>query len=353
MKKVGLWCLLLVKRQLKNIFFLFILVLIPVMAFISARIDGFQESEEIRVALYARDEDELAADTIRDLQEDTDCYTFYLCASEEELMQAVHSGEAECGYIFAENISERVAKEKYKNNIIQVKKSGSLLADSVNETVFSAFFQYFTREMMLNYIKGNNKFSRMDPEGYIQLDGTYDYYLNGNGTFRVEFKMLGDGKDFSETETIETQEMTFPLRNIMAVLIMMGTALGVLSWLTDREKGVFAPMKYDFVKVSRPLYAAIPTTLLGICALCSMAAKNLTAPGKELAVMAGYVVLLTGAGVLATYLIRKSTWVISALPVLMIGSLILCPVFIDLSVYIPALKYAQKLFLPYYYMIMF
>lgn len=354
MKKIGLWCWLLTKRQLKNVFFLFILLLIPLTAFVTARVDGFHETEETRVALYARDDDELAGNTINDLLKDTDCYIFYQCASEEELMKAVKTGEAECGYIFAENITNRVAKEKYKNNIIQVKKTGSFIADSVNETVFSSFFKFFTREMMMNYVKNNEKFAQMDPEGFVQLDGTYDYYLNGNGTFHVEFKMLGDGTDFLETEIIEAEDMTFPLRNIMAVLVMLGAVLGVLNWQMDKEAGVFAPMKYDFVRISRPLYAVIPTVLLAVCALCSMAAaQTMDFYGREFAVMAGYVILLTAAGVLATYVIRKSTWVVSALPVLIIGSLILCPVFIDLSVYIPALKYAQKLFLPYYYMIMF
>lgn len=354
MKKIGLWCWLLTKRQLKNIVFLLILLLIPVTAFITARLDGFQETEEIRVALYARDDDKFAEDTINDLLKDTDCYVFERYASEEELVQAVKTGKAECGYIFAENITNRVAKGKYKNNIIQVKKANSFIADSVNETVFCSFFKFFTRQMMLNYVKDNEKFAQMNPEGFLQLDGTYDYYLNGNGTFRVEFMLLGDGKDLSVTETIEAGNPAFPLRNIMAVFIMTGTALGVLSWLLDREAGVFAPMKYDFMKISRILYTAIPTVLLGICALCSMAAaKTMTFYVREFLVMMGYVMVLTAAGVLATYIIRKSTWVVSALPVLMIGSIILCPVFIDLSIYIPELKYVQKLFLPYYYMIMF
>lgn len=354
MKKIGLWCWLLTKRQLKSIFFLFILLLIPVTAFVTARMEGFNETEEIRVALYARDNDELAANTINDLLKDTDCYIFYLCASEEDLIQAVQTGEAECGYIFVENITNRVAKEKYKNNIIQVKKTGSFLADSINETIFSSFFKFFTREMMLNYVKNSEKFSQMDQEGLVQLDGTYDYYLNDNGTFHVEFKMLGDGTDFLETEIIETEDMTFPLRNVMSVLVMLGAVLGVLNWQMDKEAGVFAPMKYDFVTISRPLYVAIPTVLLAVCAFCSMAvSRTMEFYGREFAVMAAYVILLTATGVLATYVIRKSTWIVSALPVLMIGSLILCPVFIDLSVYIPVLKYAQKLFLPYYYMIMF
>lgn len=354
MKKIGLWCWLLTKRQLKNILFLIILLLIPATAFAVSNIKGFRETEDPCVALYARDDDRMAADTVEDLLKDTDAYCFYLCASEDELIQAVQKGEAECGYIFEKNITERVANEKYKNNIIQVKKTGSVMADTINETVFSSFFKFFTREMMMNYVKNNEKFARMESEGFLQLDGTYDYYLNGNGTFRVEFKLFGGGTDFTETKIIETAGAAFPLRNIMAVLIMTGAALGVLNWLIDKETGVFAPMRVDFAEISRALYVMIPTSLLAVCSLCSMAAaRTITFAGREIIAMAGYVVLLTLAGTLATCFVRKSTWIISALPVLVIGSLIFCPVFIDLSLFIPGLKYVQRIFLPYYYMRMF
>lgn len=354
MKKIGLWCLLLTKRQLKNIMFLIILLLIPITAFVTSRMEGFREAEDIFVALYARDNDEMAVNTVKDLLEDTDVYRFYLCDSEEELMEEVQKGRAECGYIFGENITERVAKEKYKNNIIQVKKTGSVIADSINETVFSSFFKFFTRETILNYIKNNEKFGGMDSEGFLQLDGAFASYLNGNHTFHVEFKTLGGRDDFSEAEMIETEDVTFPLRNMMAVLIMAGAVLGVLSWLIDREKGVFAPMKYDFVTISRPLYVLIPTILLAVCSLGSMAAAGtMTFWVREILVMGAYVVLLTAVGAFATCFVKRSTWIISAFPVLVIGGLILCPVFIDLSMYIPGLQYAQKLFLPYYYMVMF
>ncbi|MCM1467179.1 MAG: hypothetical protein NC086_03450, partial [Alistipes sp.] len=250
MKKIGLWCLLLTKRQLKNIVFLIILVIIPVTAFFAPRMEGFRETEDIVVLLYARDDDEMAVNTIKDLLADNDVYSFRLCASEEELIQKVQKGNAECGYIFGEDITERVAKEKYKNNIIQVKKTGSVIADPVNETVFSSFFKFFTREMILNYVKSSEKFVEMDPEGLLQLDGTFSAYLTGKPTFHVEFKTMKGREDFSKAEIIETKEAAFPLRNVMAVLIMAGAALGVLNWLTDREKGVFTPMKYDFVAVS-------------------------------------------------------------------------------------------------------
>lgn len=354
MKKICLWCWLLTKRQLKNIMFLFILLLIPVTAFITSRIEGFHEPEALFVALYARDDDEMAADTIKNLLADTDTYCFYLCGSEEELMQDVQNGKAECGYIFGENITERVTEEKYKNNIIQVKKKGSFIADSVNETVFCSFFRFFTKNMILEYVKNNEKFAGMDPEGLLQLSGAFDSYLTGNQTFHVAFRVLGGGENFAETKVLEAESASFPLRNIMAVLMMTGALLGVLSWLSDRENGVFAPMKYDFVAISRILYVLIPTVLLAICSLCGMAAaRTITSAGREILVMLAYVILLTAAGTIATCFVNRSTWIVSAFPVLVIGSLILCPVFIDLSVYIPGIQYVQRLFLPYYYMTMF
>lgn len=354
MKKIGLWFWLLTKRQLKSVFFLMILILIPLSSWTASRMGDLSGEQNNRAALYARDDDEIAAGTIEDLLASVDCYEFYLCDSEDELYEQVRTGKAECGYILNEGISQRIEKGKYKECIIVVSKTDSLLTDIINETVFSSFFKGFAKKIAMDYVSSDEKFALMDPEGFAQLSGTYDQYMNGNGTFKVEFEMLGDGNSFAQTKVIETKETTFPLRNVMAVLIMAGGMLGVLNWLTDREKGVFAPMRYDFIRISRLLYVFIPSALLGISTILSMAAcgENVSFV-HEIAAMLFYLVILTVFGTLCCIFMRKSYTIVSMMPVIIIGSLLVCPVFIDLSVYLPVIGIFRKIFVPYYYMMLF
>ena len=354
MKKIALWSWLLMKRQLKSLFFLLILILIPIVSFIGSRKEALSKEQETKVALFARDDDVVACASIEDLLAMDSGYTFYLCESEEELISQVRSGDAECGYIFDENLSEKIKKEKYKENIIVVQKSNSMLANLINETVFSAFFKQFTKITALNYVANNEKFAAMDPEGFLQLEGAFEQYTKGDSVFKVSFEMLGDGESLDETEVIETKAAHFPLRNIMAVLIMAGAMLGVLNWLNDREKGVFAPMKRDFILVSRPLYILIPALLLGVSTIVSlMACGESVFVLREILGMILYVLLLTILGMVCCLVIKKSFTIISAMPVMIMGSLLVCPVFIDLALYIPVLKWVRYFFVPYYYMIMF
>lgn len=354
MKKVLLWFWLLTKRQLKSVFFLILLILIPLLSWIVSGMDSLKEEQVNRVALFTRDEDEISMAAVSDLLSGSDCYEFHVCGSEEELMEEVRTGKSECGYIFNDKISERIEKEKYKECIIIVRKENSILADAVSETVFASFFKEFCRKTAIDYVKNNEKFAGMDPEGLIQLEGTFENYLIGNGTFKVEFEMLGEESSFAKTQIIETQAMSFPLRNVMAVLIMAGSMLGVLNWLLDREMGVFAPMRHDFICLSRPLYVFIPSALLGISTIFSMIAIGENSSIlHEILAMLFYVILLTIVGTFCCYFLKKSFTVISAMPVLIIASLLVCPVFIDLSLYLPVIGILRKIFVPYYYMISF
>lgn len=354
MKKIALWSWLLMKRQLKSLFFLLILILIPVISFVGSRTEALSKEQETKVALFARDDDEIAGETIEALLTMDSSYTFYLCESEEELLSHVRNKEAECGYIFDENLSEKIEKEKYKKNITVVQNSNSMLTNIINETVFSAFFKQFTKKTAMDYVANNEKFAAMHPEGFVQLEGAFEQYTKGDAVFKVSFEMLGDGESLTETTVIETKAVGFPLRNIMAVLIMAGAMLGILNWLNDREKGVFAPMKREFILASRPLYILIPALLLGISTIVSLAACGESVSVlRELLGMMLYILLLTVLGVVCCLVIKKSFTIISAMPVMIIGSLLVCPVFIDLVLYIPVLKWVRYLFVPYYYMMLF
>lgn len=351
MKKIMLWLWLLTKRQLKNVFFLMIVVLVPVLSFVASRVDSLSQETQNRAALYARDDDKIAAGTIEELLTADSSYEFYLCGSEEELIDEVRDGNAQCGFIFDDKLTERIEKGKYKGNLIIVAKKNSILADTIRETVFAAYFKEFAKKTGLDFIASNEKFSQMDPEGLEQFEGAYEQYREGSGTFKVSFETMDGADSFAETQVIETTAVKFPLRGIMAVLIMTGTMMGLLGWLSDREKGVFAPMKHDFIVLSRLFYVLIPTAFLGISTIISlMACGENVSLGHEIMTMAGYVVLLTVIGTFFSFLIRKSSAVISAMPVFIIGSLLICPVLIDLTLYVPVLKWIRYLFVPYYYM---
>lgn len=354
MKKIGLWFWLLTKRQLKSIAFWLVLILIPLAAWIIPGIDAFEEEPTNYVALYSYDNSIVSKGTIEELLENNSVYTFYLCDSEEMLYEDVRSGNAQCGYVFNSNVTEKIKDKKYDKIVKMVKKENSLIASVVNESFFSAYFKYFTKIILIDYVETNKGFSGMDPEGLVQLEGAYNVYLESDVTAGVDFEMLGDGEDFSETEIIEVKESVFPLRSIMAILIMAGGMLGVVTWLSDREKGVFIPMRRDFVIAGQFLYVLIPTGFLGISTIVSLiVCKEADNILHECGAMLLYVAIITIFGAICCVTIKRSYTMVSIMPIVIIVSLIVCPVFMDLVLYIPALNLIRKILIPYYYIRLF
>ena len=99
------------------------------------------------------------------------------------------------------------------------------------------------------------------------------------------------------------------------------------------------------------MYIMIPTVLFGICEVLTIfISGNAAAPGKELCGMLIYIILITVFCFILISVVRKSKILSACIPVILLCSLIFCPVFINADIYIPAIKYVQKLFMPYYYL---
>jgi len=70
----------------------------------------------------------------------------------------------------------------------------------------------------------------------------------------------------------------------------------------------------------------------------------------EIIAMGLYVLLVCGFSYLLKLIVKSGTDICVMLPVITIGSLIFCPVFIDASKFIPFISCINKLFPPFYYL---
>jgi len=95
----------------------------------------------------------------------------------------------------------------------------------------------------------------------------------------------------------------------------------------------------------------IPTLLFAISSLLTIYLANVQVSlWVELKSMILYILLIIVFCSLLSYIIRKSSLMISLIPIFIIGSLVLCPVFINIATFLPVANILNKLFLPYYYL---
>ena len=351
MKKISLWFFLLVKRQLKNIVLLIFLIGLPLCAFIITHIPKALESGTPRIGIVLLDMDPISVSTANALISDTSVLEFYTCDSAEALYKSIENGDTDCGYIFSKDLTAQLDNKSYKGCITLIKNSSEFISSLSNEILFSALFRVYGKNIATNYISGSSLFSSIKASAIKMSNEKYDYYVNGAATFHIDFDTLSTDGDTSSLNAIQVEKSSFPIRGILAILIFIAGLFGCVQWLKDSENGVFAPMSYSFQRISRILYIIIPTLLFAISSLITIYLANVqVAPWIELKSMFFYILLIIVFCSLLSYIVRKSTLLISLIPIFIIGSLVLCPIFINMAAFLPITNILNKLFLPYYYL---
>ena len=97
-----------------------------------------------------------------------------------------------------------------------------------------------------------------------------------------------------------------------------------------------------------PLYALISCVLFAVSAMLTLAVAGQLKGAADILHMAVYVIAVTLFAWLVAIPVRSANVMISIIPVLLIACLILCPVFINITAYVPFAKYIRALLLPWY-----
>lgn len=371
-KKLFLWLWLLTKRQLHYPMLVLFLMGMPLCAWIVSKIPSMHESGVLHVGLYQADKDFVSTQTIEDLLNlNSNVVSFYVPQSEAELRADIAAGNTECGYIFKEDFTKKLLSYTYQDSILLLTSPSSTIHALTNEIVFSSAFRSFGQEIALNYVKSKKTLQLPDAEQIVK--DRFHFYLNGPATFHVTFKTLDEGNELSPaglsyertnpdslineetiTNDMNEENQVFPLRGILAIILLLAGLFGCIQWLGDYENKIMSTMPSIFVLIGRFLYPMILTVLFSASALITLACagefKNIRTEIPAMAAYSCLIILFTAA---LTFLLRRSQTLIAALPVIILSCLIFCPIFIDLSSFIPFIRVVEKCFIPCYYLKMF
>ena len=86
--------------------------------------------------------------------------------------------------------------------------------------------------------------------------------------------------------------------------------------------------------------------------ICLTISGNLRGIGREWAALLVYGLMTLLFSYILLMTVRSPLVISGLIPFFILGSLIICPVFADLSVFVPVLGVLRRFFLPYYYLIM-
>lgn len=191
-----------------------------------------------------------------------------------------------------------------------------------------------------------------DTEYTDRLMDYYSRYLDSDVTFHLLYKTYGINGIQESNDSIG--KITFPVRGILAILVFLSALYGAVTYMKDVEYGSFAAVTGSRKILCRFIYPLISSILFGVMTLISLVISgNSSGIWIELPAMLMLIALSSIFAAVFSLIVRHSRIFTVCIPMLLLGSLIFCPVFINAGSYIPAARFAEKLFVPYYYLELF
>ncbi|MCI8454175.1 MAG: hypothetical protein HFE84_06125 [Lachnospiraceae bacterium] len=360
MRRVIWWFLLSVKRYCRRPAFLAVLLILPALAYWTAGAEK-KGDEGIRIAVCVEgEENELGrrlAESLTD-GERAGMFAFYMCENEERLKDDVAARRAECGYVIEEGLEDRLDAGDIKRVIHVYSAPSTVTAELSTETVFAKLVQLYDRKLLQAYVKDGKAFEGLSDAAEIdetvrRAGELYDRWLTKGGVFRFEYLYgLGAGESGGTAEeNEEASGRIFPVRGLAAVLIFITGLYGTVTLCEDEKRGLFLRLEYALRLPCRLVSLAAPVALVGAASFLAFFLGGIfTGVFRETVLLFFYMVLVVGIASILKMLVKNSQVICCLLPFFLIGSLIFCPVFLDLPAFVPGVSFVGKLFLPYYYL---
>ncbi len=381
MRRVWMWFYLSCKRYMHRPSFLVILLLLPLGTFF-IRSSEKQEPAELRIAVCAEREEEgdlslwQTGKDIRDREENgrreelpgkqrntsfeqqvvealtgekepAGLFRFYECENEQQVKDEVASRRAECGYVIGAGLKKRLDERDFKRSIRVYSAPSTVAAKLSAEPVFAAMIELYDRELFLQYVEEKQAEST-DKNAAGEL---YDKWKENGSTFHFVYE-LADSPNAVKKENVEAS--VFPVRGIVAIYVFIVGLYGAAISLGDEKKGLFLAVPFGVRTWCRMAALASPVCLAAVSGLAALWTGKCMGKGSyELAVLLGYVLAVVLFSFVVRLVCRREDLVCCLIPFFLVGSLVFCPVFLDIGKYVPEFGSVGRLFLPGYYMGMF
>lgn len=342
--KIITWFLLACKRQLKHPFFVVMLVLMPAVLFGFAQVEE-QDSGKIRIALYSK-EQEMVSEILTQLTEQDGMFQFYICDSGQALKDDVASRRAECGYLFTEDFKEKLDNRKFKRSIEVYSAPSTIMQELAKEVVFASIIEVYGEEILTQFMDANDIFPVSDKGKLLdELLESYELQRSDGRTFSFRYETLS-------TQPIEESvaRIEFPVKGMLAVYLMVVGMFSAVTLIKDERSGLFVSLPFGYGLPCKLAVLAAPVALAGVSAgLTLMITGNAGLMWKETAALVVYLLLVTVVSYLWKCIVRDPLMLCGLIPIFILASLVLCPIFIDISQWLPGVEPVRYLLLPYYY----
>ncbi len=360
------------KQTLKKPLLLGILFLIPVCGLFFSHLHTEDESAGLQVGyiLQGHSDDEADALLTPTVFSDYQGFFSFIPYEEEALLKEdILKEHLIAGLIIPADLFSRMLKGERDDMITLINSPRNNYVTLLTETVFSLLFTEFTKEGLYQFLDERSSVKDLVPEVYSrrQIRDLCEQYQTEGYTFAFEYENVPASytighEDHSqipepgEEATVDTTPL-LPLRGLLSVLILLAAFTGGVRSYASLEDPVFAIFRVRVINILIPLILSTLAALLTIFCFPSavslepmiLGGLTLSAAVAEILRLLLYDILVLLFVLLATLLIPGRDLYCAFFPIYLMGCLIFTPVFIDLRVFVPAIRTISCFFLPGYY----
>lgn len=341
--------------------------------------------------------------TIADrLMQKRDVYQFTTYEGTEELEQAVEAGELECGFVFDKEFAKQYEEGSFTDSITYVYTPFTTKGMAVRETVYGTVLELYGEKLLQQ--NQETIVGQSSEEISAMLADRYEYYLNSDAIFHTEviyvetdagmesdLRRAEPGSDGQNGDADwpeigkpnrnqnhnqnsnqnrnqnriagQPADMEKLIRGVISCMIFLTVYLSGASCKEEKNQhflSILEKGRRRSYECAGMLAAATPMMLVGTGLSCltilqsemldaASGAGFVTATGIGMVIVTEILqmLLLIVVSILFTActmcIWKKDMGMLSALPVLILLQIIICPVIIDMAVYVPAVKYIRYL----------
>ena len=305
------------------------------------------------------------------LMQKSDVYQFITYEDPEELEQAVEAGELECGFVFAEDFAKQYEEGSFTDSITYVYTPFTTKGLAVKETVYGAVLELYGKKLLQQ--NEETIVGQSSEEASTMLAERYEYYLNSDVVFHTEVIYVenvgieSNVKNLKSASKGQEEDAENIIRGVTACMLFLTIYLAGASCKEESNQRFLSQLekhKRCCYECTGMLAAATPMMLAGMIlsysAMLQSGMENImSGAGAAMKIGTG---IAAGMGILteilkllrlvavsilftacAMCIWKKDTGMLSALPVLLLLQIIICPVFFDLAAYVPEVKYIRYL----------
>ena len=349
MKKIILCNYLYTKRCFKKFSFILLLLSIPILCLVLKYNTGNDDST-IKAGIYIEEHSDYSDEITSNLINDYDSIDFEICDNIKTLKKKVANGTYETGYVFANGFKEKIENCETKEMVLVYSSPGTIINALTNEYVFSEIFKIYCIKELINYINNDNAFEKDDLSNLSeQIIPMYKEYLKSNETFSFEY--INPEDSTTDNTDLFNSYVLLSIKGVIALLIMFASFMGTLNLYKDDKVGVFyafSGIKRTIAKMSEIFAVTLLASVTGLITIyiCNLSDGLVI----EILRLLFYTIICT-VYCYIIYIFNKNQYVfMSLIPILTLGSIIFCPIFIDFSELIPFVKYMSWMFAPKYYL---